>query len=633
MSPAIFHHDVVTELPHLFNGKLNLDSEPKSLRCTICDSGKVGTFPRGKFVPLKEGQTKRQRGGEILCRVIILSGAEAVGAQRRTGSIEVGKMANFIAVDRDLGQGELKTWFEVSKHDGIGNESIILQPTPTDDPNDPLNWKTWEKGLNFTLALLYTLLVYGLIGVSTPTWEPMHVELGFSYETLTNSYAVGSAALCVGAIFLMPVAQRYGRRPIYILSTILQLGVGVWASKIQTVPDLMLINAFNCGLGALAEAIVQMTIADMFFVHQRGRTTSMYAWIVASANSLAPTAAGYITTGQGWRWVWIWVTILLGVCFVLFFFLYEETKFTRIIDGTPLDTSDPKNSDMHQLKVLSNSPGNRGKLPHALTEDDLVHPPRKTYIQRLKLWCSSPESNTALFHHVFQPFVMMTTVPAIMYTACFYGMITACYQISVTVIGSTMVTAPYNFTADQIGLISGIPGFTGSCLGAVLSGFFSDRTSVWLAKRNRGVYEPEMRIWLLLGFGIFMPIGLLIFGYGLGQGKPWPMLAVGLGIYTFGMTPASSVVLAYTTDAYANIIADAMVGIVFTRNVFATIFIFALTPWINAAGVANVFLTLALITALLIFLSGMLLIYGKRLRGLTAARYAFWSARVLDSRH
>lgn len=32
----------------------------------------------------------------------------------------------------------------------------------------------------------------------------------------------------------------------------------------------MLVNAFNCLLGALAEVIVWMTVADVFFVHERG---------------------------------------------------------------------------------------------------------------------------------------------------------------------------------------------------------------------------------------------------------------------------------------------------------------------------------------------------------------------------
>jgi predicted amidohydrolase YtcJ len=64
------------------------------------------------------GNGSKEAGGEILCRLLTLSGAEAVEKESETGSIEVGKKANFIAVDRDLSRGEfdgatvIKTWFE-----------------------------------------------------------------------------------------------------------------------------------------------------------------------------------------------------------------------------------------------------------------------------------------------------------------------------------------------------------------------------------------------------------------------------------------------------------------------------------------------------------------------------------------
>ncbi|KAF2097565.1 amidohydrolase 3 [Rhizodiscina lignyota] len=64
------------------------------------------------------GKGSKERGGELLCRYLTLAGAEAVGKQNERGSIEVGKKASFIAVDKDLSKGEFdgasvtKTWFE-----------------------------------------------------------------------------------------------------------------------------------------------------------------------------------------------------------------------------------------------------------------------------------------------------------------------------------------------------------------------------------------------------------------------------------------------------------------------------------------------------------------------------------------
>ncbi|KAJ4189013.1 hypothetical protein NW767_011663 [Fusarium falciforme] len=134
MSPAIFHQRVWFEsVPHLgnwnFNGFLSTGS-----RMTIGSDWAVTPVPdlfpalaeivdkvhgfENDNVVAKDGLTKLQRGGQILCRVITLGGAGAVGAGHRAGSIEVGKKSNFIVVNQDLSEGHLKgakvlqTWFE-----------------------------------------------------------------------------------------------------------------------------------------------------------------------------------------------------------------------------------------------------------------------------------------------------------------------------------------------------------------------------------------------------------------------------------------------------------------------------------------------------------------------------------------
>ncbi|KAJ6187809.1 amidohydrolase-like protein 3 [Penicillium mononematosum] len=135
MSPAIFHEPIVNEIPHLFKWPFNqvletgahmtigsdwlLPDTPSLFDALAAIVEKVKIWPGGrKSSALELGKSEKERGGEILCRVITLSGAEAVGAQGRTGSLEVGKKANFIAIDRDLSKGNfsgatvLKTWFE-----------------------------------------------------------------------------------------------------------------------------------------------------------------------------------------------------------------------------------------------------------------------------------------------------------------------------------------------------------------------------------------------------------------------------------------------------------------------------------------------------------------------------------------
>ena len=42
------------------------------------------------------------------------------------------------------------------------NGEVILQPRPSRNPNDPLNWPRLEKYLNFGLVSFYAMMVFAL---------------------------------------------------------------------------------------------------------------------------------------------------------------------------------------------------------------------------------------------------------------------------------------------------------------------------------------------------------------------------------------------------------------------------------------------------------------------------------------
>lgn len=380
----------------------------------------------------------------------------------------------------------------------------------------------------------------------------MNIELGFSFSALNNSYATGSATLAVGALLFIPFALKYGRRPIYLFSLLGQFGVAIWAAKMRTVADLFLIQAFNCLLGSLAEVIVQMTIADVFFVHERGLMNSLYVCTMSVGTSMAALVAGYITVGQGWRWVWWWVAILVGMCFVLFTFFYEETKFMPQIDGvvSVVDVSkqdeEEEDADKKDVKVGDDA---LKPVPSAVAP---VGGQRKSWLQRMKPFSETRGSFKQLALHSYQPLFVMCTIPAVAYVALLYGLVTAAIQVSLTLVASTMPAPPYNFNASQVGLMS-LPPLIGNILGTIAVAPFTDRIILYLARKNKGIYEPEMRLWLLLLFAPIFPAGLLVFGFALGKGMAWPVVAVGIGLIGFAMTPIASVALAYLTDAYTDV--------------------------------------------------------------------------------
>lgn len=95
-----------------------------------------------------------------------------------------------------------------------------------------------------------------------------------------------------------------------------------------------------------------------------------------------------------------------------------------------------------------------------------------------------------------------------------------------------------------------LPRMIGVTIGAVIVGPLSDWWIVYLSRRRSGIYEPEMRLWCILPFLLFVPAGALLFGIGLNNHLPWLVIAVGLAIYNIGVAPINSLVITYLTDSY-----------------------------------------------------------------------------------
>lgn len=75
-----------------------------------------------------------------------------------------------------------------------------------------------------------------------------------------------------------------------------------------------------------------------------------------------------------------------------------------------------------------------------------------------------------------------------------------------------------------------------------------------------------------------------------------------------------------------------MVTITVTRNIVATVFVFAIAPWIDGIGMKNVFVMLGVLMIVIISSVFIFIYYGKKLRVRTATRYRYYAGRQFDSR-
>lgn len=88
----------------------------------------------------------------------------------------------------------------------------------------------------------------------------MAVELEVSLTQLNQTMSINYVGLATGCIFFIPFVRKYGRRPVYIVSTALMLATTFWTSKMQTLTELYINNLLQGLAGATNESIAEITV-------------------------------------------------------------------------------------------------------------------------------------------------------------------------------------------------------------------------------------------------------------------------------------------------------------------------------------------------------------------------------------
>ncbi|PVH81663.1 sugar transporter [Cadophora sp. DSE1049] len=517
-----------------------------------------------------------------------------------------------------------------------GRSDIVLQPQPSCDPNDPLNWSTWRKALNFSLAALYTLWVYTILDIGTVAYGVWNEELGISYANLSNSYATNTAALAVGGVILIPLTLKYGRRPMYLATSLALTLSSVWMAKSRVIGDFIGSNLISGLAGAVGDAIVQLTIADLFFVHQRGTMNGIYVLMVNLGVFAAPVASGFIMAAQGWPWMYWYCVIFTGLTFLAMVFFYEETKYSAPVlhavrpTVQPQQTSatDADKSPKSNLKknTLHATATNNSMPPNLQLGNDWIDRsiPMKSYRERHRLVSKTPGTLNQFIKMVLRPFIYLYCFPAVAYVSLQYGCILSLFAVVGNSQAALFSPPPYNFGPVALGLMS-IPALIGAIIGSIYGGPLSDWLILVISKRNNGVYEPEFRLYLCLLPALLGPAGLLLYGIGATEGLHWIAPFCGIGLFGFALASISNLSLVYLYDSYINILGGALVAVTVVRNSLATVIVFAFNPWVTSMGYRNTFVLCAVLALVSMLTAIPMIVWGKAFRIKFADKYKHYA--------
>ena len=74
----------------------------------------------------------------------------------------------------------------------------------------------------------------------------------------------------VGMLFWMPLILKFGRRPIYVTSFALYTITAIWAGVAKTYGNELAARIIMGIAAGSGECLAPLTIADIFFLHERG---------------------------------------------------------------------------------------------------------------------------------------------------------------------------------------------------------------------------------------------------------------------------------------------------------------------------------------------------------------------------
>ncbi|EXJ84919.1 hypothetical protein A1O3_05594 [Capronia epimyces CBS 606.96] len=194
-----------------------------------------------------------------------------------------------------------------------------------DDSGDPRNYPFWYKALGI-FAISWGSLVVVMYSTSyTSALGAMQKEFGVNSQTVATlgvtTYLLG---LAFGSLFLAPIAETYGRRPVYGICMAVYTIMILPAALAKDLKTIIIVRFFGALFGSAMIANAPGTITDL--VSDEHRAMAFSIWSIGPMNGpvVGPTIGGFVTEYLGWRWT-NWIAMIWAGTAWAVLALYKET--------------------------------------------------------------------------------------------------------------------------------------------------------------------------------------------------------------------------------------------------------------------------------------------------------------------
>jgi multidrug resistance protein len=184
------------------------------------------------------------------------------------------------------------------------------------------------------------------------TFPELQAQYDLTLEMVNWTVAIPALGLAIGPLVWSSFADIIGRRPIFILGTVIAFAATIGAAKADNYGGYMAARLFQ-GIGVSPAATVGLAIInDIFFEHERGQKIGLWVLAIDLGLLFGPLIGGFIALVDHY-WVQWLTAIIFGVILAAEVLFLPETLYPRDFMLSRTTGSDGSIDDEKGLKLAS----------------------------------------------------------------------------------------------------------------------------------------------------------------------------------------------------------------------------------------------------------------------------------------
>ncbi|KAJ7229561.1 major facilitator superfamily domain-containing protein [Mycena haematopus] len=447
----------------------------------------------------------------------------------------------------------------------------ILWPQPTSNPEDPQNWSDRQKSLQLLIITLASAVpdFVGSIGVAAI------FALAEQYGTTVDhinalSSNWGVFLLGWGGFAAVIVTRRWGRLPVLFWSQLLALAFlagGIFAPNIYTFSAMRCIAAF---FSTAPQITGLYTVADMYPFHLQARKLNLWTTGFIISPFVSPFLLGFLIAHANYKWAYAAGAFYSLVVLLMIACLGQETLYDRTLRPIPRR---PTLGLRYRIETLLGATGWKMTKYRPSWYDCVVSPLRV----------------------VWRPHALLIMI---------FGGVEFGLSIGITVTNAIFLgTEPPNgfgLSQTKIAAMYATP-IVATILGEMVGRYGNDMIAAVGIRRNKGVFEAEIRLWMCY---VSLPLyltGFLLLGHGV-ETRNIPATILGWVIGQIAIMLNTTAIYAYLQDSFPGHQGEVSALFNFFRTMSGFAVIYFQAPWLEANGGFQVFGCEAAVVVLLFIL-------------------------------